>query len=213
MCSLKVQQQLYRNWTASDDAASARKRSEDLGLECGGDVQRLNLSYYRRYVYRMFGSSEWMHTVIALGQIPAYFVEIMREVCERRRALASAQGNTLVPRQLKRASRSGPEDGLHHQTSQAKVLRDAAKRLDKKIFHEEQLWQQGKSRMRRHEWEQLLQSRGAAWDKAEEVSTQAGFRFKDRHGDWVNNVRTDMVYLSLVEWCKQRDIVYITPAR
>ena len=185
-----------------------------MGHEWHSDVKRLNLSYYRRYVYRMFGSSEWMHTVIALGQIPAYFVEIMREVCERRRALASAQGNTGGgPRQLKRAIRSGPEDGLHHQTSQSKVLRDAAKMLDKKILYEDQRWQQGTSRMRRHEWEQLLQSRDAAWDNAEEVSTQAGFPFKNRNGDMVNNARTDMVYQSLVEWSQLHHIVYLTPAR
>ena len=66
-----------------------------MGHELHSDVKRLNLSYYRRYVYRMFGSMEWMHTVIALGQIPADFVEIMRGVCERRRALASAQGRAV----------------------------------------------------------------------------------------------------------------------
>ena len=203
-----MQQQLYRNWTASDDAANAKKRCEDLGLVQPGDFKRMNTSYYRRYVYRHFGSSEWLHTIIALGQIPQDYVEILRAECERRRALAPAQGNKADPRQLPRSSRTGPEDGLHHVTSQAKQLREAAKMFDTKIMYEEQRWQQGSSRMGRFEWEQLLDGRNEAWDHAEQISILAGFPFKDRNGNWVNNVRTDLVYLSLVEWCKQHDIVY-----
>ena len=217
----KVQQQLYRNWTASDDAANAKKRSEDLGLIQVAQLRRISHSYYRRHVYRLFGSSEWLHTIIALGQIPEDYVEILRACCERvreqcrtpgtvhqLRARAPAPGNNTDPRQLPRSSRTGPEDGLHHATSQAKYLREAAKMLDKKIMYEEQRWQQGSSRMGRFEWEQLLDGRNEAWDHAEQISILAGFPFKDRNGDWVNNVLTDLVYLSLVEWCKQHDIVY-----
>ena len=217
----KVQQQLYRDWTASDDAANAKKRSEDLGLIQMGDFRRMNLSYYRRYVYRHFGSSEWLHTIIALGQIPEDYVEILRACCERvreqcrtpgtvhhSRARAPAPGNNTDPRQLPRSSRTGPEDGLHHATSQAKYLREAAKMLDKRIMYESQRWDMGSSRMGRHEWEELLDTRDKAWDKAEECSMRLGFPFKNRNGEWVNNHRTDLVYLSLVEWCKQHGIVY-----
>ena len=219
----KVQQQLYRDWTASDDAANAKKRSEDLGLIQVAQLRRMSLSYYRRHVYRLFGSSEWLHTIIALGQIPEDYVEILRACCERVREQcrtpgtvhhsreqprAPAPGNTMDPRQLPRSSRTEPEDGLHHAPSQPKCLRDAAKMLDKRIFHESQRWDIGSSRMGRHEWEELLDTRDKAWDKAEELSMRLGFPFKNRNGEWVNNHRTDLVYLSLVEWCKQHGIVY-----
>ena len=67
--------------------------------------------------------------------------------------------------------------------------------------------------MGEQQWDQLCRARDAAWDEAEEVSHKAGFPFKNRNGEMVNNARTDLVFLSLVQWCKKHDVTYITPSR
>ena len=107
---LQVQQQLYELWKKSDDALNCFQRIVDLDIDVKAEQDRLYLSYYRRYVFRHFGSTHWMHTIIALGQVPADIVEILRDQCDKRKALASAQGNITQPRQLGRDQRSGDED-------------------------------------------------------------------------------------------------------
>ena len=136
-----VQDQLYKDWLASDDIDNFNVRTTITRLGLGAsDSQRMYKSYYRRYLARVFGSAEWMHAVIALGHLPADFVELIRENCMRRKALASAQGNT-EPRQLKREDRpSQAVQGLHHKVSHAKELREKAKLIDQRISHENARW-------------------------------------------------------------------------
>ena len=111
-----MQQELYEEWLKGDDAkatvpkvqaktgkryalAPAQGKAESNHSDF---ASRMMKSYYRRAVAREWGSTEWMHTVIALGRIPDAFVEIIRRKCDERQALAPAQGK---PRQMPRAHR------------------------------------------------------------------------------------------------------------
>ena len=122
-------------------------------------------------------------------------------------ASSTAQGNT-EPRQLPRRERSGPEDGLHHRLSEAKRLREVAKSLSKRVEREQARWEIGTSRMGEGEWRQLLDDSIAAWDKAEEVSFEAGSPFKDKNGNIQNSNRTDLTYIALTGWCRQVGVEY-----
>ena len=205
----KVQMQSYIDWLASDDIEKFNVRATvtELGLT-PPESQRMYKSYYRRYMFRVFGSAEWMHAVIALGQLPADFVELIRENCRQRKALASAQGNN-EPRQLRRKDRPSQEvHGLQHKVSYAKQLREKAKNIDKKIAHENERHKRGQSWMKQQEWRRLLDHRQQAWDEAEEVSRGTGYPFKDRDGEWVNCIQRDLVGVSLCSWCQQHGIEY-----
>ena len=102
-----------------------------------------------------------------------------------------------------------PKDGLHHQVSEAKRAREAAKLLDKKITYEQDRWNMGTSRMSSSAWAALYQASQDAWEKAEGMSKSTGFPFKDRSGNWVNKQQRDLVGISLKEWCKQHSIEYV----
>ena len=102
-----------------------------------------------------------------------------------------------------------PKDGLHHQVSEAKRAREAAKLLDKKIKHEQDRWTLGTSRMPASEWQKLYEASQDAWEKAEGMSRSSGFPFKDRNGNWVNNEQRGLVDISLKEWCKRNSIEYV----
>ena len=80
--------------------------------------------------------------------------------------------------------------------------------MDKKIKHENERWELGKSTMNSKTWRELLDSREAAWDIAEAVSRSTGFPFKERDGKWVNKLQNDLIGLSLCEWCRQHNIIY-----
>ena len=193
---------------ASDDAKSCTRTITELGLH-RDKASRQYKSYFRRRVFRVFGGLEWLHAVIALGQLPQDFVEIVRENCRRRQALGPAQGNRSPPRQLKRGEREEQRVvGIRHKVSEAKELREKAKLIDKRIGHEDARWERGESTMTARQWSKLLDAREAAWDLAESVSRSTGFPFKDRDGRWVNNIQRDLVGLSLCEWCRKHDLVY-----
>jgi hypothetical protein len=206
--AFKVQVQLYKAWWESKDSENATAAVKEL-LLVGSEASRLYKSYYRRHVYTLFGSLEWLHAVIALGALPVDFVEMVRVRCGERAALALAQGNNRGPRQSKREDRDPSlPAGLQHKVSEAKELREKAKLIDKKIFHENARWEQGNSRMAGWEWQKLLAAREEAWDRAEAVSRSTGFPFKDRDGNWVNDIQRDLVGLALCEWCRKHGLEY-----
>ena len=94
--AFKVHVQLYKAWMKSSDSENATAAVKELCL-AGSVASRLYKSYYRRHMYTLYGSSEWLHAVRS-GE---------------RDALASAQGNNTGPRQSKREDRdpiapSGP---------------------------------------------------------------------------------------------------------
>ena len=204
---LEVQKQLFAEWLQGGDANVARRRVATLALVHNQDQQRMYKSYYRRYVMRVHGSKEWLHAIIALGSLPSDFVELLRKLCAERKALASAQGK-LDTGPGKRKDRQHPEDGIHHSVSAAKKEREEAKLLDKKIAYEAERWDAGVSRLSLREWQKLLQQRDDKWDKAEDMSRETGFPFKDRHGNWVNNIQRDMVGMCLTRWCIAHNIEY-----
>ena len=199
---------MYKEWLASDDVKWAAKRIADLQLE-GEKVNREYKSSYRTHVFSVFGGLEWLHAVIALGQLPKDFVEIVRENCMQRKALAPAQGNNPQPRQLKRDKREDQRVvGLQHKKSEAKDLREKAKLLDKRIKKENERYERKESTLSTSKWQALLDERAAAWDKAEAVSRSTGFKFMDRDGKWVNDEQKDLIGLSLCEWCGKHGLVY-----
>ena len=95
---------------------------------------------------------------------------------------------------------------LQHKVSEGKSLRDSAKLLDKQIAIETA--RLGPSRMAWHDWDKLQTARNDKWDKAESVSRDAGFKFMDRDGNWVNDFQRDLVGMSLCEWCKKHNLKY-----
>ena len=82
--------------------------------------------------------------------------------------------------------------------SEAKKAREAAKQLDKKIAAETSA---RKYKMGWKEWNDLLASRDVAWDHAESLSITAGFKFKNRRGDWCCTEPVDIVGIVLRRWC------------
>ena len=215
-----VQARLYEQWLKSDDAQNAREAAAR-ALEAlapaqgkhdpGSDLSSRTLkSYYRRAMMRAWGSMEWLHAFIALGQLPSDFVAIMRRNTEERRALAPAQGKD--PRQLKRGERTEPELGLQHKKSEAKQLRDRGKLLDKQIMKQNEMWAQGKGKCRSclppNAWRRLLDEADGIWKIATKVSYEAGFPFKDRKGIKRNDGPRDLVGLSLRAWTWQNGLHY-----
>ena len=72
----------------------------------------------------------------------------------------------------------GPIQGKREdrdKVSDAKELREKAKLIDKKIFHENARWELGASRMDAREWQKLLDAQEEAWDRAEVCKTSLGW--------------------------------------
>ena len=204
---------MFEQWRTSDDGREAlgvvqAKAFKMEQANVSDAIARGMKSYYRRHLKHAWGSKEWLHTVIALGQIPAAFVAIMQRLCDEKAALAPAQGN---PRQLPRADRGGIEAGIQHQVSYAKRLREEAKYLDKKIKAQQDMWE-GNSTGRRMlswwDWNKLLADREQAWDMAEIESYKSGFPFNDRDGVRRNAEPRDLVGRALPEYCQTIGVEY-----
>ena len=67
------QTRLYNEWLRSDGRRSADQaalRALTLAPAQVLSLERTLKSYYRRYVMRAWGSLEWLHAFIAMGQSP-----------------------------------------------------------------------------------------------------------------------------------------------
>ena len=225
---------MYAQWFESDDtknADGAATRAIDARASARGNalapaqgkvdtrvahdlVARTHKSYYRRFVMRAWGSMEWLHATIALGQLPADFVASMRWICSFRKSLATAQGNptppTIPPRQLKRGERQEPERGNQHKTSEAKRLHEKGKLLDKQVRFQEVQWESGNRRacLSWHAWTKLQDDADIDWAVAYCVSYEAGFPFTDREGSRHNDGPRDLVGLALREWTAAHGLNY-----
>ncbi len=171
---------------------------------------RLLASFYRKSQYEDYGGREWMNLVLALGDLGPRIIDIMNDIIKGRTALASTQGR---PRKVShpRAEREPTErPGLHHTTSEAKSLREAAKLLDKRIRRQEDLWRTRPWQcMPWATWNRLLQERSDAWDHAERVSEASGQPYTDRAGQRRNDAPRDMVGLALRQYCNEVGLEYL----
>jgi len=128
-----------------------------------------------------------------LGNVDAEIVEIVNNIRDRKKALASTQG---CKRSLPRDERVDGQTvkGVQHKVSEAKTLRDNAKRMERDLT-----WRSTPAQRRQVD---------LAWDRAEAASKEAGHGFKDRHGKFVQPVQDTLVTAALKEYLARRGVPY-----
>ena len=149
-------------------------------------------SMHRTHCFEQFGGREWMHMIIALGRLDDLVMQCMNEAWQLRSQEKQAKkGDTWLPegpfQEMVSASASsrGPRRviGIQHVKSEAKVAREAAKRKEKELEREREAWVQGRSRISNNAWWRLLQDVARLWERAEELSQQAGVPYIGRGGE------------------------------
>ena len=206
-----VQAQLRQQWFESDEGQRWMKHQSRGVTDDHDAISRMVTSAWRKQQYLDFGGAMWCNFVIALGEASDGLVDFVNDEQmagmqanlqgkQRSQALAAAQG-----KKQKRVDRPHEELGIMHVVSEAKKAREAAKQLDKKIAAETSAW---KSKMGWKEWNDLLASRDVAWDHAENLSITAGFKFKNRRGDWWCTEPVDIVGIVLRRWCAANGRTY-----
>ncbi len=174
------------------------------------DMANRNLdAYYRRAQYEDFGGRPWCNILLATGDVDCLIVQCMETI----RAEREGQAAPLAPTQglsarLPRAQRPGPVRGVQHTSSEAKQARKAAKRLDKEVQAQKDLWNNDMRCMGWPEWERLVADRDRAWAHAMDLSERSGNPYYDQGGVLRNAEPKDMTGLALREWCKVQGIPY-----
>ena len=111
--------------------------------------QRNTNSYCRTWQYDMFGGREWANILIAIGDIDDVVVAKVNDIIQER---LSAPCATAEARQEKRCRRDRQAVRCVQQpTREATRWRDCAKRLDKKMAKDNDLWR--RVRMPSWQWE------------------------------------------------------------
>ena len=168
-------------------------------------------SQLRVAMFHVYGGSDWMNFLLALGGdginedlVACYNDEIDRRTpggahgCEAHvgprlseRSLAVAQGTWPLP----------PVRGVQHKQSEAKLARMAARDLDKKL----------EGAQTETEKNRLQSEADDAWVKANELSEAAGRAYYDREGDRVNAAddKENMVTLVLKAYAEKRSLEYV----
>ena len=190
---VRAQKELEAMWWKTEVGRTYAERCR-LFTNASEQVKKRTLpSYYRRSQFEDYGGREWCQLLIALGHVNAEVVKIFNEVCKDR-----AERKRYEHRSLPRAERPSADaptrQGVKHKVSEAKALRDHAKRLAKKLT-----------------WKSSAAQRDAvakAWATAEEVSRLAGSGFNDRHGNWVPPVQATLVETVLEEYFRRHDRWY-----
>ena len=155
----------------------------------GNDTWGRNLrSQLRVALFHVYGGSDWMNFLLALGGdginedlIKCYNREIDRRTPGGQhgrepypgprlseRSLAAAQGDFPLP----------PVRGVNHQESEAKVARRAARDLVKRLWRSQTMSDDAR--------ETLAKEADDAWARVDELSAAAGHAFYDRDGARVN---------------------------
>ena len=119
----------------------------------------------------MFGGVPWLTWYLCIGDIPATLVEIVNAYIEGNVVEEGGRQPTTGPHpapllsargRAQRAGRLLPQRrGVHHQETEAKKARRAAKLLDKRVANEQDLWSNGRSHVRWRQWTKLLADREA----------------------------------------------------
>ena len=170
-------------------------------------------SQLRVAMFKAYGGSDWVNLLLALGGdginedlIQCYNEEINRRTPGGARGRSPQVGPRLSERSLAAAEGSDtlpPVRGVKHQRSQAKVVRRAARALDKKL--------KGDRRMKSESRKRLKKVADNAWAKADKLSAAAGRAYYDRVGNRVNAAKDkeNMVTLVLKAYAEKRSLEYV----
>ena len=170
-------------------------------------------SQLRVAMFHAYGGSDWVNFLLALGGdginedlIQCYNEEINRRTPGGARGRSPQVGPRLSERSLAAAEGCDslpPVRGVKHQRSQAKVVRKAARALDKKL--------KGDRRMKSESRKRLKKVADNAWAKADKLSAAAGRAYYDRVGNRVNAAKDkeNMVTLVLKAYAEKRSLEYV----
>lgn len=187
---VRAQKELEAMWWQTEVGRTYAERCRLLTNASEQVKKRTLPSYYRRSQFEDYGGREWCQLLIALGHVNAVVVEIFNKVCKDR-----AERKRYEHRSLPRAERPSADaptwQGIKHKVSEAKALRDHAKRLAKKLTCKSSAAQRD--------------AVDKAWATAEDVSRLAGSGFNDRHGRWVPPVQATLVHTVLEEYFRRYD--------
>ena len=169
-------------------------------------------SQLRVALFHVYGGSDWMNFLLALGGeginedlVACYNKEIDRRTPGGAHGREAHVGPRLSERSLARAQGSDtlpPVRGVQHQESEAKVARRAGRALDKKLKSD---W----SMSREARW-RLQKEADEAWGKAYELSEAARRAYYDRAGDrvYAADDKENMVTLVLKAYAEKRSLEY-----
>ena len=153
-------------------------------------IRRDLASMHRVFCYERFGGREWMHVLIAFGRLDDEILEVVNEAGRSRYQEHKAKKGDrwLEEDEVERRRASAPPRGrvcgVQHSKSHAKLLREAAKREQKKLDKATSDWNAGRSCMSNSAWRALERRVAELWREAEIASDEAGRPYVGRDGEW-----------------------------
>ena len=192
----EIQKAVFDDWKAAN---------RELVLQCQASsknntqANRTLTMLHRRWCFKTFGGREWLYLLIAVGDVNSILMEATQRASEelleiRKRKLGDKwkDPEEWKPATMQRKEASASSAGqpkwspVIHYLSDAKALREKARKLDNKIEKEQAAWEAGRSTMSRGEWSRLQWQREEAWQKANEAGGQTDVEYKGRGGEIIN---------------------------
>ena len=147
-------------------------------------------SLHRVECFHRFGGREWMYLIIAFGRLDEEILDAMNEAARQRiqehkeKKGAEWIEEDEVQRQRASAAPRGRVMGVQHSKSEAKLLREAAKKEQKKLEQADEAWNAGRRTMSNGAYRALVRRVENLWRQADRASAESGRAHVGRNHEW-----------------------------